>query len=100
MSPAPLALMHAPAPLAKHVHENPDTADGRESCTLAPVTLSEPLFDLVWRPGQRVPEKPAPVLKPVAPQGPVRWCRWCGFEGPRAEYEKARECPQCGEPWV
>lgn len=62
--------------------------------------LSEPLFDLVWRPGQRVPEKPAPVLKPVAPQGPVRWCRWCGFEGPRDEYEKARECPQCGEPWV
>lgn len=62
--------------------------------------LSEPLFDLLWRPGQRVPEKPLPKLKPIPPQGPVRWCRHCGFEGPRAEYERARECPQCGEYWL
>ncbi|MBL8914053.1 MAG: hypothetical protein JNM17_25335 [Archangium sp.] len=83
-----------------------DVAEGTEPPMRGPLIegtakpLSEALFDLVWRPGQLVPQKPAPVLKPVAPIGPVRWCRWCGFEGPRAEYERARECPQCAEPWV
>lgn len=62
--------------------------------------LSEALLELLWRPGQLVLEKPPPKVKAVPVQGPVRWCRQCGFEGPRDEYEKARECPQCGEPWM
>lgn len=56
--------------------------------------------EVVWRPGDPVPEAPPPV--PLVPQpraGATRWCRSCGFEGPAAEYERARSCPRCDEPW-
>lgn len=64
----------------------------------APLTTT--LLDLVWRPGQAVPSPPPPSLTAVPPMAPVRWCKACGFEGPRAELEYRRQCPQCDEPWL
>jgi hypothetical protein len=57
--------------------------------------------ETLWRPGEPLPPAPVVVYTPVAQkQGAVRWCRSCGFEGPAAEYERARSCPSCDEPWL
>ena len=58
--------------------------------------------EVLWRSGQPLPPAPQLVFTP-APQaktGATRWCRSCGFEGPAAEYERARSCPNCDEPWL
>ena len=58
--------------------------------------------EVLWRSGQPLPAAPQLVFTPVqqAKAGSTRWCRSCGFEGPAAEYERARSCPSCGEPWL
>lgn len=59
--------------------------------------------EVLWRPGQPVPEAPpaVPVVRaqPPAPSGGTRWCRSCGFEGAMSEHGTARACPRCDEPW-
>lgn len=58
--------------------------------------------EVLWRVGAPVPEVAAPA-ETIRPQSLVaaktRWCRSCGFEGPAADYERARSCPRCDEPW-
>ena len=57
--------------------------------------------ELVWRAGEPLPAAPVVVYTPVAEEkGAKRWCRACGFEGRAAEYERARSCPNCDEPWL
>ena len=57
--------------------------------------------ETLWRPGEPLPPAPVVVYAQVAQkQGAMRWCRSCGFEGPAAEYERARSCPRCDEPWL
>lgn len=59
--------------------------------------------EVLWRPGQPIPEAPPPVpmvrREQPAPSGGTRWCRSCGFEGAMSEYGTARSCPRCDEPW-
>lgn len=70
--------------------------------------VARPVDDLfeevVWVKGQPVPEAPPIVPLVSEPQQQAapatRWCRSCGFEGPRAEYDRARSCPRCDEPWL
>jgi hypothetical protein len=63
--------------------------------------LEAKLEETLWRPGEPLPAAPVVVYTPVAAKaGAVRVCRSCGFEGPAAEYERARSCPSCDEPWA
>ncbi|WIG98737.1 hypothetical protein [Myxococcus sp. SDU36] len=72
----------------------------------------EPLSDLhcelVWEPGMALPTasaapswgtEPTPARAPRA-LNPFRTCYTCGFEGPRAAYERATICPQCDAAWM
>jgi hypothetical protein len=73
-----------------------------------PELLDAPRVEKMWEPGQPLPEV-APALVPTwgkeeqAPQpsrSALRICFSCGFEGPRAEYERARSCPSCDASWT
>jgi hypothetical protein len=70
--------------------------------TCAP--LSEALLELLWRPGQRVPEKPAPqrstISEPPPARSRLRRCTQCPFEGDAREWERATMCPECGAVWL
>ncbi|MCP3098675.1 hypothetical protein LZ198_07270 [Myxococcus sp. K15C18031901] len=73
---------------------------------LAP--LDAPRSELVWEPGMPLPtESAAPTWETTPPpnrappdQKPLRTCYACGFEGPRAEYERATMCPRCDAAWM
>ena len=57
--------------------------------------------EILWQPGQPLPAAPEVTYKRIAQSAAAkRWCRSCGFEGPAAEYERARSCPSCDEPWL
>lgn len=57
--------------------------------------------ETLWRPGQPLPSAPEVTYKPIAVSASAkRWCRSCGFEGLATEYERARSCPSCDEPWL
>jgi hypothetical protein len=64
--------------------------------------ISVPESNVLWRPGQPVPEPTPMVFKTETAAKPssVRRCRLCDFEGPAAEYERARSCPRCDAPWL
>ncbi|MFO0595094.1 MAG: hypothetical protein U0228_07315 [Myxococcaceae bacterium] len=66
--------------------------------TCAP--LSDMRLELLWRPGQAVPRAVENLPRAAVAEERVRLCRTCGFEGPREEYERARECPNCAAPWT
>lgn len=78
--------------------ELPPLSAGRLDGVAKPLARTEE--EIVWRPGDPLPEAPPPVplVKPQVAAA-TRWCRTCGFEGPAAEYERARNCPRCDEPW-
>lgn len=64
--------------------------------------LESPTEETLWRPGQPLPSAPEIVY---ARPAPLKWsgmrrCPACGFEGPAAEYERARSCPSCDVPWL
>ncbi len=70
--------------------------------------LSEPHIELIWEPGMRLPPAsaapswgtaPIPPMPPSA-QRALRTCYACGFEGPRAEHERATMCPRCDAAWM
>ncbi|WP_426753807.1 hypothetical protein [Myxococcus sp. Y35] len=64
--------------------------------------------ELVWEPGMPLPAASAAPSWGTAPtparavpaQKPERTCYTCGFEGPRAEYERATLCPRCDAAWM
>lgn len=70
--------------------------------------LEAPHTEAVWEPGRPLPEPvlvPAPAVRreeeaPRAAAGKPRTCFACGFEGPLAEYERARSCPRCDSSWL
>jgi len=75
----------------------------------SPERLAEPRLETVWQPGQPLPavasaQEPtwgqAEQVRPPPPRSAVRICFSCGFEGPRAEYERARSCPSCDASWL
>ncbi|GHG61903.1 hypothetical protein [Comamonas sp. JC664] len=70
--------------------------------------LTELQSELVWEPGMPLPAasaapsweiKPTPVSF-ASSQKTERTCFACGFEGPRAEYERATMCPRCDAAWM
>jgi len=79
--------------------ELPPLAAGRLEGVARPVEAVE--HDVVWQAGDPVPAAAPPIAQVQArpPPPATRWCRTCGFEGPAAEYERARSCPRCDEPW-
>lgn len=77
--------------------ELPPLSAGRLDGVAKPI--DELQEEAVWRTGEPVPEAPPPVPIVRPPAAATRWCRNCGFEGPAAEYERARNCPRCDEPW-
>ncbi|MEW5737812.1 MAG: hypothetical protein AB1938_02740 [Myxococcota bacterium] len=95
------ALEATPQTKVHRAQELPPLAGPRLEGVTRPIDGVE--AEVVWTVGQAIPEAPPPVpqVKPAAPAqaGALRWCRTCGFEGPAAEYERARSCPRCDEPW-
>lgn len=64
--------------------------------------IDSPREETLWRQGQPLPDAPVVVY---ARPATLRWsgvrrCPACGFEGPSAEYERARSCPSCDVPWL
>ena len=64
-----------------------------------PAPHEGPDVEVVWAPGRRLPAPPPLVprgpVAPPPPRFPGRTCFTCGFEGPRAEYERTAFCPRC-----
>ena len=72
-----------------------------------PEPLHEPRLEVIWEPGQPLPEAfqaPLPTARKEEPaaradQGRMRTCYACGFEGLSSDYERAVSCPRCDASW-
>jgi hypothetical protein len=72
-----------------------------------PEPLHEPRLEVLWEPGQPLPEAfqvPLPTPRKEEPaaradQGRMRTCYTCGFEGLTSDYERAVSCPRCDASW-
>jgi len=67
-----------------------------------PERLDAPRAEVLWAPGQPLPGSAFeaawnPVAAPA--RSDLRICYSCGFEGPEAEYGRARFCPRCDATW-
>jgi hypothetical protein len=65
--------------------------------------IDRPLEEVLWVPGSPLPlvaQGERVVAHVERAKTTLRRCIPCGFEGPSAEYERARSCPSCGEPWA
>ncbi len=92
-----------PAKTKTKVHKARELPPGlmQEISSAVTAPLTEPVVETVWSSGQPLPAPPPIVYapRPLANPSAVRRCRACFFEGPAAEYERARSCPNCDEPW-